>query len=93
MYKEGQEGKLFNMKEFTITFVKGLLTSVFIFFVTYLTVNDMESNQGIIIDYNVFQATLQTQVVLAMSAKMCFCTRSWTLISFAGKLIYMVRTT
>ena len=62
LYILGQEGKLFNLVEFTKILAKGFLTSIFLFFVTYFTVHEMESQNGTPIDYNVFQATLQTQV-------------------------------
>ena len=42
-------------------------------------------DNGLPIDYNVFQVTLQTQVVLVMTLQMCFVTRNWTLINFSGE--------
>ena len=46
--------------------------------------NEMEQADGLAVDYQVFQVTLQTQVVLGMTLQMIFVTKNWTLINFAG---------
>ena len=51
---------------------------------TFLTMNGMEQADGLAVDYQVFQVTLQTQVVLGMTLQMIFVTKNWTLINFAG---------
>ena len=47
-------------------------------------------DNGLPIDYNVFQVTLQTQVVLVMTLQMCFVTRNWTLINFSGEFRFAI---
>ena len=47
-------------------------------------------DNGLPIDYNVFQVTLQTQVVLVMTLQMCFVTRNWTLINFSGEFKFEI---
>ena len=44
----------------------------------------MEEHNGTAIDKNVFQVALQTEVVLVMTLQMCFSTKNWTVINFAG---------
>ena len=54
---------------------------------TFLTMNEMEQADGLAVDYQVFQVTLQTQVVLGMTLQMIFVTKNWTLINFAGEFL------
>ena len=54
---------------------------------TFLTMNEMEQADGLAVDYQVFQVTLQTQVVLGMTLQMIFVTKNWTLINFAGNFL------
>ena len=46
----------------------------------------MEEQIGIPIDKNVFQVSLQTEVVLVMTLQMAFSIKNWTLINFVGKI-------
>ena len=54
---------------------------------TFLTMNEMEQADGLAVDYQVFQVTLRTQVVLGMTLQMIFVTKNWTLINFAGNFL------
>ena len=85
LYKLGQDNKLFNLKTFGWVLVRGLIISLLFFFMTFLTMNEMEQADGLAVDYQVFQVTLQTQVVLGMTLQMIFVTKNWTLINFAGE--------
>ena len=45
LYKLGQESKLFNLGTFGWVLVRGIVISLFFFFMTYLTMNEMEQER------------------------------------------------
>ncbi|CAH2292326.1 phospholipid-transporting ATPase IK [Pelobates cultripes] len=86
LYKVGQIGSLFTYKLFCWSLLKGIMTSLATFFITYGAFVDAAGPDGIC-DYQSFAVTLATSVLLAVTLEIAFEISYWTILSGLAVLI------
>ncbi|XP_053317743.1 phospholipid-transporting ATPase IK-like [Spea bombifrons] len=86
LYKVGQSDLLFTYKTFSWSFLKGVITSMATFFVTFGAFVDTAGPDGIC-DYQAFAVTTATSVILAVTLEITFEISFWTLLSVLAVLL------
>ncbi|KAM8939292.1 phospholipid-transporting ATPase IK [Pelodytes ibericus] len=80
LYKVGQSGSLFTYKTFFWSFLKGIMTSLSTFFITFGAFWDSAGPDGIC-DYQSFAVTIATALLLAVTFEIIFEISYWTVVS------------
>ncbi|XP_073542436.1 phospholipid-transporting ATPase IK [Phyllobates terribilis] len=86
LYEVGQTGSLFTYKIFAWSFIKGILTSLASFFVTYGACTDAVG-PGSTCDYHSFAVITATSIFLAVTVEIIFEISFWTLVSVLAFII------
>ncbi|KAG8594118.1 hypothetical protein GDO81_001085 [Engystomops pustulosus] len=86
LYKVGQMGSLFTYKIFAWSFLKGIITSLASFFVTFGACQDT-TGPGTTCDYQSFAVITATSVILAVTVEVSFEISYWTLVSVLAFVI------
>ncbi|XP_069596745.1 phospholipid-transporting ATPase IK [Ranitomeya imitator] len=86
LYEVGQMGSVFTYKIFAWSFIKGILTSLASFFVTYGACIDT-AGPGSTCDYHSFAVITATSIFLAVTVEIIFEISFWTLVSVLAFII------